>query len=272
MNANMGLGRIVTSRRTRFLLTGLVVMAIGAVMLATWSQQRGHAENPIPTRQWPSFTMQFTNRQFDAVTGNAVINETSRLTLVDDYTWRVDVINDSVHPALIGSWRVFKDGQYTTYNAELRSFSQTRPPSGDVIAISRELVPGIYSRVRTGGEPGWTLQASALPPPVTDVVALPKVTFLKQTPDEVDRIDFAANTVNSSPTLDKQRPVGGIPVYAETRMNDKLIHQFVVESLQLVGGLSVAVPTVPANLATPVITQNNLPVVTITSTPGGQGH
>lgn len=282
MNNTQKPHRLFGTRGARIALIALVAIAVVLGLLASQFSRRGTAQTPSVQREWPSFTMQFIARQVDPSTGRTIIDRTYRLVVVDDNTWRADIITDTIHPQEVNSFFAVKDHVYYTYGAAGNTFTRRPVQADTVVSITPDLYPGVYSHVHDGIDKGWTTDRSMQAPAASGVVNVPTVTVVKQeatpcgTPapgtaapasciDE-QRIDFAANTINSGPTAGKQMPRGGIPVYAEERLNGVIVRQFIAQSLQLTTNVTIAAPTEPPGVVTPISTVNSLPVVTVTGT------
>jgi hypothetical protein len=169
---------------------------------------------------------------------------------------------------------------YYTYGAAGRTFTTRPVEDNTAVGITPDLYPGIYSRIADGAEKGWSFTATPLPAVAADVVNVPAVTATRQDTEscgtpmsgttaapsctETERVDFAKSTIATGPSAGKQTPRGGIPIYAEDRINGALVRQFIVQSFQLTPGVAIVTPTAPAGVATPATVVNGLPVVAAT--------
>jgi hypothetical protein len=125
------------TRKWRFSLITELVLIVGAGILTVLLVQQGSAQNASVEKSWPSFTMQFVEKQFDASTGKVVVDQTLHLVVVDDYTCRADVIADALQPQQVGTFITVKNkcvlhircGRAHIYNAtSRRQYSRRHHP------------------------------------------------------------------------------------------------------------------------------------------------
>lgn len=281
LNRGIGLRAFLGTRQARIVLVTGLGAVVSAGLLIAFLVPRGAAQNPNVEKSWPSFTMQFMEKQFDPNTGKQIVDQTYRLVVVDDNTWRADIVADALHPAQVGSFFAVKNQVYYTYGAAGHTFATRPVEDNTVVAIAPDLYPGVYSRITDGADKGWSFMSGSPPTSIADIVNVPMTTATKQdmvtcgtaTPgtagsscSETKRIDFATNTIATGPAAGNQVPRGGIPVYAEDRVNGVLVRQLVAASLQLTPSAAIVAPTQPPGAVKPATVVNGLPAVTVSGT------
>lgn len=217
---------------TALFLTLLVVAGLGALL--SWSPSRTTAQGIRYTKLWPAFTMTYSVTEIDYRTGAAVVDQTRRLVVTNEYAWREDVTHDRVDPKEVGSYRQLKDGVISEYSAE-RNYLHTTPLSSPdaVTSMTSELAPTLFVGIRDGVAKGWKDASSIAPGRVTKVQADTYPCGQRQTCQEETTVAFDASSINSAPTACQQAPVGGIAVSGERRVNGRIVHTFNAESLQI---------------------------------------
>lgn len=260
-------------------LTGVVLLGgllAGGLLLQ--DTRSGTEAQTMVASAWPPFSATYTVRNIDPITGELMIDQTSRAEVQDAYTWRAEVVRDGINPNQVGSYRELRDGVLVEYNANYKTTERRDVGRGTVVPITEELSPMTLQALERGGGPvvstGWTRAAVAAPgriafelrttapcvpeptplaspvptptyPPPPGVVR-PKVLARgplvcspgAQTVQVEQRIEF--DEKNTRPTYDR-----GIAVAAEKRINGVVVYTFTLDTLTIRWPAQTATPDVP---------------------------
>jgi hypothetical protein len=231
---------------------------------------------------WPPFTIVYTVRDIDPVTGELVIDQTSRAVVEDNYTWRSEVIRDGINPDAVGSYRELRDGVLVEYNAHYGETNRTDVGQGSVVPITEELSPVTLASLRRGRGPvvgeGWTQATARAPGRVTFEQSATVPCVPESTPAPAQVVPTPAGPPppgvvrpkvlprgpllctgagaaipverriefderNSRPTYDR-----GIAIFGEQRINGVVVHTYTVESLDINWPAQTATPDVPQGI------------------------
>ncbi|MGI8970340.1 MAG: hypothetical protein ACR2HB_06500 [Dehalococcoidia bacterium] len=234
-----------------------VLLGLATLLLVSW-HETGHytaqAENVAVAKQWPAFTMVYSVYQYDAVQKRVMQDQTHRVMVNNEFSWRDEILSDAVNPAAVGSYTEFKDQVLSSYFADLKLSGQRTLPPNTITSITPELDPNRFVSIRDGREQGWgdetpasasiagsaktlakvrTRAVTCAPPSQTGAqgqIACPAGASSVQAEE---RIAFDADSLDTSPSAGRQTPVGGIVVNYEKQFDGVLIRKFTAQSLQV---------------------------------------
>jgi hypothetical protein len=147
-----------TTNRTRFAWFGLagLVFVLLALTLALALGIASHGSASVAASLWPGFEMTY-NYQVFSVDGRIVADETHHLSVSNEYSWRDEILADRVNPEAAGSFREFKDGVLTSYNAKLKDTKQFPAEQGAIIVVNEFLNAALLPSVKAGrAGGGWS--------------------------------------------------------------------------------------------------------------------
>jgi hypothetical protein len=270
-----------------FVLVGVVLLGgLLAAGILLQSTRGGTEAQTSAASAWPPFSVTYTVRNIDPVTGELMIDQTWRAEVQDAYTWRTELVRDSINVNQVGSYRELKDGVLVEYNANYKTTERRDVGRGTVVPITEELSPVTLQALERGGGPvvgaGWTRAAAASAPgriafeqrattpcvPEPTPIASPVPTPTYPPPPGITRpkvlprgplvCTAGAQAVpverrvefderNTRPTYDR-----GIAVFGEKRINGVPVYTFTVDTLDIRWPAQTATPDVPRGpLATP---------------------
>lgn len=238
----------------RLLLATLALVsavAVAAVVVPN-STRDTSAQRPRDPMLWPKFTMVYTLRDTDPVTGVPQADQTWRLVAESEYAWRSDLIRDGLAPGNVGSYQELKDGVLINFSAE-KNYTARLPLTSinDVTRVTEELSPVAlndlryqrgtgqgFSEIAAGatGRRAFTRRATAA---CVAVAALPPQAQGRG-PAVCSGAAGAASvpvTIEERVVFDTQRGAprftGGIAIQSEKRVGGTVVHSFNADSLEL---------------------------------------
>ena len=216
--------------RTRFAWIGLagLVLVLVALSLALALGGTSHGGASVRASLWPKFEMTYTYQIF-SVDGRIAADETHHLSVSDEFSWRDEVIADRVDPEGTGSFREFKDGLLTSYNAKLKDTKQFSAEQGGIIVINEflnaALLPSVKAGRAGGGWSGVTQSIDSVKATQRDLKRCPGADASRQCAEEV-RLEWAATSL-AAPYK------GGIATHAERLFDGKIVGRFEAVSLEI---------------------------------------
>jgi hypothetical protein len=256
------------------------------------SRRVGTEAQTTAASAWPPFSITYTVRNVDPVTGELMIDQTWRAEVQDAYTWRTELVRDGINPNQVGSYRELKDGVLVEHNANFETTERRDVGRGTVVPITEDLSPVTLPGLERGGGPvvgtGWTRAAAASAPgriafeqratapcvPEPTPIASPVPTPTYPPPPGVTRpkvlprgplvcppgAQAGAQVVPVERRIEfderNTRPTydRGIAVSGEKRINGVPVYTFVVDMLNIRWPAQTATPEVPRGpLATPPV-------------------
>jgi len=217
--------------KTLVITSAIVLAAIGVTSMAVyWQASRAGGTGIVSL--WPPFEMMYRHQHFGA-DGRADFDQTLRLTVESEWNWRQEVVADAIFPDRIGSWSQFKDGKYSSFDAEL-GVTRELPVEEGIVApdgIDPTVLPAILNNRRG---PGWTVdlrpgvraaavQAISSPCPAEPTRQCADVTSIVWAPDSVG---------------DKYK--GGITISYERRLDGRVVELVRVNTLTIKGNVGVS--------------------------------
>lgn len=242
--------RLVSAFRITSSPRGLVVaLAIGAVALGAMfmavvvpvlnSDATAQPSKPAPL--WPSFTLTYAVWERDPRTGAVWLDQTRRISVVNEYDWRDEVLRDAVDPAAVGSYTEFRQGVLITYDAALDDRRVINDIEGTT-ATQFELTPQLYPRLRFGIGPDLGFAKTSATAPerlawrrVSSVPCAPAPPRTERGPlvcrdaatplEEEELVEFDAATAGTG-SKGPRAYHGAIPVYGERRIGGEVVRRF----------------------------------------------
>lgn len=227
-----------TLRPPRNVLIAAVFVLVIAVASAALYWRASGAGGSSVVSLWPPFEMVYRLQRFDA-DGRPDFDQTLRLTVESEWDWRQEVVADAIFPARAGSWAQFKDGTYSTFDAELQVTRQLPVEEGIVSpgAIDPTALPAIRNHRH---RPGWTLDFR----PGERIAALQAVS--SPCPAGPARQCAEATSIEWAPDSVGDKYKGGLIVSYERRTDGRVVELVRVDTLSIKGNAApVVTPTAP---------------------------
>ena len=244
--------------------------ALGLGALLRHAPPTASGQQPMYAKLWPSFTMNYTIRSIDPASGRVLVDQTHRLVVTDEHSWRDDVVQDQVDTKEVGSFTQVKGGTRHEYSAA-RDYSRDLPLGSPdtVTSVRRELDPMLYGRIQSGGVKGWQDATSTAQGRIAKIRTV-TVPCAAGTCQEQERVEFDAASINHSPTAGVTSPIGGIAVFGQRSVNGKVADTFQAQSLRIdQPSLRVDQPAAPGS--TNAVSASPSPTPTPTSPSGAAG-
>lgn len=211
--------------RTLFAIVAVLVVVVGAIGLLRTNLDA--QPKPTLTRQWPTFTMIYREFDKDPISDRVGTDRTVRLDVVDDFTWRAEVIRDAVNPQAVGSYGDLKDGTYTSHNVMANQTQVEQVGSETTVSVTTEVYPQFWSEMQRGVGRG---QGYAEAPAASGRVAKVKTTSEPCSARPELQCRTGKTTVDTTRRIEFQ---GAIPVGAEVTVDGEVIRRIELESLVL---------------------------------------
>jgi hypothetical protein len=181
---------------------------------------------------WPPFTMIYTLRVVEP-NGQLIRDQTYQLDVTDENHWRDILLRDGLRPAANGSTRDYQNGRGCSFDAErnerLCSELVNRTPHWPItFALDAWHLP----LVRMGYRYTWRLGRASRPGRIAAVsehgfpCVPPADGTSPTTCFEQERVEWDAATVGPL-------SLGGVPVFAERRVNGEVVLTFHAQSWHL---------------------------------------
>lgn len=242
----------------RYALSMGVAVAIGVATAAIVVANVWPSGHTRYVKYWPAFTMEFTLRRFDTG-GNLAFDELVHLVVVDDFTWRSDVVTDRIAPSANGSYHELKNGVYSVYNSENRELTKRSVGKDVIVPVTDWLNPNLFRKIYDRVDPDWQRTNASFP--IGNSSAMPNEAYVSYvgcdtpqgsaiSPNDCagwTRLEFAGESINRpalvNHALRAQVPMGAIAVFGQGFDHGKPVAEFVVQSLQIAGAATAATPS-----------------------------